>query len=168
MKNKVEWKLIEDFPNYEVSNTGLVRNIKREKILSQQTLEPNYMRTYQIVSLWKDNKNKKKKVHKLVWETFNECECKQTINHIDENKRNNNLNNLECISDQDNKLKSKTKSNRNIYKLSNETKRDIMIDVKDNGLTTWGIMKKYGLPTNYIHMVIKRGSWDKYYEQPKV
>ena len=43
-----EWKIIEDFPNYSISNKGNVMNNKTGNIISQQ----KQYNGYYIVSMW--------------------------------------------------------------------------------------------------------------------
>lgn len=96
------WKKIDEFENYEVSNLGRVKSLqrwsgkkfyKREQIMK---LYQNKKNGYIYVSLSKDNKAKNIRVHILVAKAFldNPNNYNQ-INHIDGNKENNNVNNLE-------------------------------------------------------------------------
>lgn len=105
---------IKDFPQYEISTEGQVRNSKG-KILNGYTNN----RGYQMIHLRAKDKNKLCSIHRLVAETFipNPLSLPQ-INHKDENKLNNNITNLEwCNSKYNvnygtrNKRVSKTKRN---------------------------------------------------------
>lgn len=94
------WKTIEDFPNYEVSNLGEVRNVKTGKIL-----KPGYNQDgYAIVQLANDGIVKMKRIHRLVLTAFNPIENYNNfeVNHKDRNRRNNNLENLEWVTNQQN------------------------------------------------------------------
>ena len=62
------WKQIEEYPLYEVSSRGRIRNIKTGRIL--HTYEDKY--GYQIVTLTKNGKQKTIRVHTLVAAAF--CE----------------------------------------------------------------------------------------------
>ena len=68
---------------------------------------------YKIVSFWKDGKQKKYNLHRIIAEIFvpnpNNKPC---VNHIDGNKLNNNYNNLEWVSWKEN-------MNHKIYVLQN-------------------------------------------------
>jgi len=80
---KEEWKTIEDFPDYEISNLGRVKSFKRcreGKILKPGKNSNGYL----IVGLWKNKKRYNKRVHRLVLETFNPVENmdKLQTNHI--------------------------------------------------------------------------------------
>ena len=89
------WKDIKDYEgHYQVSNLSRVKSIKfgKERILKPVTDRHGYL----IVGLWKNNKQKTYKVHRLVAEAFlpNPYNLPQ-VNHKDENPFNNNVNNLE-------------------------------------------------------------------------
>ena len=159
MTNEIEWREIPSFPNYEVSNTGLIRRAKNGEVLKQRDIDMN--RPYQIVSLFYNKKKYTKKVSRLVWEGFNGCACGMTIDHIDQNKTNNNLSNLRCISVAENHKNRTIYKNTNKYNLTDGIKMEIISNYRVGKWSTWDIMKKYHLPSNYITSVIKRGSWDK-------
>ena len=87
------WKEIKDYPNYQISNLGRVKNKKR--ILKQYCNDKGYL----YVSLSKDNKRKFVRVHRLVAMTFiPNINNLPEVNHIDENKTNNYVTNLEWIN----------------------------------------------------------------------
>lgn len=94
-----KWKSLDflGYPNYEVSNFGKVKSLNylrsgKEKILKQGKYKDGYM----LVGLWKDGEGKTFLVHKLVALAFipNPFNLPQ-INHKDENKENNHVDNLE-------------------------------------------------------------------------
>ena len=89
-----EWKVIEGYDGkYLISSYGRVKSTKgKEKILKLGRDTKGYLR----VSLSKNGKQETKKVHRLVAEAFipNPNNLPQ-VNHKDENKSNNNVNNLE-------------------------------------------------------------------------
>ena len=96
------WKDIEGYEGlYQVSNLGRVRSVDRYdglnhflkgKIKKQTKDKTGYFTTH----LWKDGKNKCCKVHRLVAQAFldNPNNLLQ-VNHKDEDKTNNRVNNLE-------------------------------------------------------------------------
>lgn len=86
------WRKVNGFPRYEVSNSGKVRNAETGLVL-----KPVVCKGYCIVSLSDDtHKQKNLKVHRLVAEAFlPNPNGKATVNHIDENKQNNEVVNLE-------------------------------------------------------------------------
>ena len=99
---------------YAVSNLGRVKNIKTGRILKQSKDGYDYMK----VDLYKDGERKTRHVHRLVLETFKaNPDNKPHVNHLDENKENNNLNNLAWSTVAENNSWG-TKNSR-----ANETKR---------------------------------------------
>ena len=98
------FKKINGFDNYSVSNFGIVRNDKTGKIL-----KPSNTNGYYKVSL-KDNENKSKtkRVHRLIGEAFiPNPNNKPVIDHIDNNKLNNDIANLRWASIKENTYNSK-------------------------------------------------------------
>jgi len=88
----MKWVEIKSFPEYQISEYGDVWSEKSHRLLSQATDKDGY----RIVTLYRDGKYKKKKVHRLVAESFIDSDIEQLqINHKDENKGNNHVSNLE-------------------------------------------------------------------------
>jgi hypothetical protein len=93
------WKDIPEYENlYQISNYGNIRRIFKKGI---KKLKPSEDKDgYYYVKLCKNNKQKHKRVNRLVMITFNNisnCENMQ-VNHIDGNKHNNSISNLEWCS----------------------------------------------------------------------
>lgn len=88
---KENWKKINDYPNYEISNLGNVKNAKG-KILKHRINKGGYL----DINLYKDGKSKSYLIHRLVAEAFidNPNNLPQ-VNHKDENRQNNSVENLE-------------------------------------------------------------------------
>ncbi len=85
--------------NYAISNYGNVKNIKTDKILKPYIDSMGYRR----VDLFINNKKYVKKVHRLVLTTFeNNPENKKCIDHIDNDRSNNELFNLRFVTHQQN------------------------------------------------------------------
>lgn len=87
------WKEIRDYPKYEASNLGRVRNKNTLHIL----MAPINSRTgYHNVGVMNNNGQRTVCVHKLIAETFlGDRPLKHDVNHIDGNKLNNEISNLE-------------------------------------------------------------------------
>jgi hypothetical protein len=102
----LEGEIWKDVPNYEslyqISNLGRVKSlIKGELILTQIFNIDKYL----CVNLYKNGKLKIMKVHRLVGFAFLNNELnKPVINHIDGNKQNNILSNLEWSSIKENNI----------------------------------------------------------------
>jgi hypothetical protein len=156
---EIIWKEIPQYPNYEASNTGLIRRRANERILKPKQ---NDLRPYEYLSIFSGGKKYTKKVAKLIWMAFNECDCDMTIDHIDRNPKNNHIDNLRCISNLENCQNRKNSGWKpNKYNLTKEMKIDIIKQIRSKQKTTWQIMLEYKIPSNYISTVIKRGSWDR-------
>ena len=93
----MEWKEIKDFINYEVSSEGVVRNKNTQQIIKTSLNNSGYLK----LILYRDNKPYTRTIHKLVANTFL-GESDLEVNHIDGNKLNNNVSNLEYLSRSDN------------------------------------------------------------------
>ena len=112
------WK---DIPNYEglyqINENGDVKSINYKNTNKEGILKPCINTSgYKMVVLVKNNKRKSYYIHKLVAITFlnhKPCGMKQVINHIDFNKLNNNLNNLEIITQVENVNKRRIKTSSN-------------------------------------------------------
>lgn len=94
-----EWKDIKGFEGmYRVSNTGKVYSIRRNIILKPKTDRYGYC----VVCLW-NGKNNHTTVHRLVADAFLEKpEGCNVVNHLDCDKKNNNVGNLEWTTVQHN------------------------------------------------------------------
>lgn len=103
---KEEWRIIQDFPDYAVSNFGEVRRIIHGRIFVNRPLAPIEDKDgYLSVCLSRDNVQKIKRIHHLVLEEFvGEKTADKNCNHIDGIKANNHLDNLEWVTQSENEL----------------------------------------------------------------
>lgn len=93
MNDDIEvWAKIEGYPNYEVSSFGNVRR-------GERILKAGCSSHYLCISLFRENKRKRFSVHRLVAKAFiPNPDNKSQVNHIDGNKLNNHVSNLEWIT----------------------------------------------------------------------
>ena len=101
------WSDVKDYEGvYEISNDGLVRRIGKAKSARVgRILNPSYdARGYKVVSLWRENKGKTFKIHRLVAVAFVPGDHSLTVNHIDGDKLNNAPTNLEWVTLAENTL----------------------------------------------------------------
>lgn len=107
-----EWRTIEGFEgSYEISSHGQIRSLDRSHTAGTRTrvikggiktpeeMVNDYFRVY----LYKDNKRSRHFVHRLVALAFiPNPEGKPIVNHMDRNRKNNNVTNLEWCTDKEN------------------------------------------------------------------
>ena len=91
------WKDIPGYEGkYEVSNLGNVRSLNYNRSGEPKLLKQGNVNGYKVVILYKDGKKKTCNVHRLVAMTFiPNPDNLPIVNHKDEDKSNNNVNNLE-------------------------------------------------------------------------
>ena len=95
------WKQIDGFKDYQVSNFGNVKSSKKNR---ERILKPfKDKRGYSCVRLYENKERKHFFVHRLVASMFI-CnpDNKTQVNHIDGNKNNNRLDNLEWVTNDEN------------------------------------------------------------------
>lgn len=117
-----QWKIIKEASNYEISNTGKVRNRISLRILKGRRNKGGYLQ----VSLKIDETQKfsNKYIHRLVAQYWiDNVENKKEVNHKDGNKENNNIENLEWVTSSENQkhrhsIRIKTTSNKKIGKFT--------------------------------------------------
>lgn len=120
-----EWRVIQASPRYLISSKGRVKNSKTGRILKHNV---HYKSGYVYIKLLKKHYS----IHRLVALAFiNNPMNKEDVNHIDENKQNNNVENLEWTTTKEN-VNHGTRNERQSETLS------IPIYAIDNeGTKTW-------------------------------
>lgn len=112
---KEEYKTVKGYEGlYEVSNLGNVRSLNYRRTGKASLLSPGVNGDgYYNVALFKDGSAKTKTVHQLVAECFlnhTACGMKLVVNHINLNKLDNRVENLEIISQRKNANRKHLKS----------------------------------------------------------
>ena len=105
---------VENYENYFISNFGNVKNNKTNKIMKQC----NHRQGYKKIGLTKNGNRKMFLIHRLVALAFLENpDNKPKVDHIDENKANNNVKNLRWATVQENQSnQGKYKNNTSGFK----------------------------------------------------
>ena len=95
----VEWRPVVGWPNYRVSETGVIENIGRGSEVATFENKQGKLR----VNLWSDNKTKQVYLHRILAEAFIPNELNLPIvRHLDDNPKNNRLSNLAWGTARDN------------------------------------------------------------------
>ena len=100
-----ELKQIENFKGYFINEIGEVFSNLSGKLKKKKTSKRNYKKTndYNVVHLMKDKKRYKRFVHRLVYETFvGDIPTGYQIDHINEIKDDNRVENLQLLTQQEN------------------------------------------------------------------
>ncbi len=148
------WKDIQGYESlYAVSDTGVVKTFIYNKIL-----KPRVQQGYETVVLYRNKKSKAFKVHRLVAMMFlDNPNNYEQVNHIDGNKRNNNVNNLEwCTAKQNTHHAIK---NGLYFSSSHISKHQPIITKKDkygNIVETYKTVTEAAIKNNVSRMTIYR------------
>lgn len=93
------WMRSKRFPNYEMGSEGNIKNVKTGRILNTYTDGHGYRQ----LTLYKDKKPHNVKVHREILEAFTEGNHDGLdVNHIDGDKSNNCIDNLEWCTRKEN------------------------------------------------------------------
>lgn len=100
-----EWRVIEEFDRYLVSNKGNIKStIGKEKILKQYMLPNGYLQ----VKLSKNGKSYNRFVHRLVAIAFVDTDSvNKEVHHKNRNRTDNNADNLEWLTKEEHVRKHK-------------------------------------------------------------
>ena len=96
------WRSIDGYINYQVSNTGKVRNISTREFLSDKRFDGG---GYVCVALYQEGVRKEHAVHRLVADHFipkPESDERLVVDHINQDKTNNSVSNLMWKTDRQN------------------------------------------------------------------
>jgi hypothetical protein len=139
------WKTCSDFNMYKVSNLGQVKNKNTGKILKQAIHGG-----YKCVGLMLNNKIISRRVHRLVAKEFIEnLENKPQVNHIDKNRSNNIVSNLEWTTAKENNVHRSTgvmqTTNQNIrvWRVDNDTNEKLELYNSFEEAGQWLVENKY-------------------------
>lgn len=99
---------IKEYPNYEISDLGNIRNTKTKRVLKTRKSKKKYVR----VNLSKNTKQYTLLLHRLVALThISNPENFEFVDHMDRDRQNNNASNLRWVSSEvnmDNRLYKRT------------------------------------------------------------
>lgn len=121
-----------DFEDYLVNEECEVYSIKTKKILKHSNTNSNYV----CVSLYKDKKLKSSYIHRIMYETFVGTIPKDyEIDHIDQDRENNRLENLRLMDKRSNRFNKKDNNPLRYIRLDNKGKYLFKIKIEDKNYT---------------------------------
>jgi len=139
---------------YQVSNNGEIRSVERYfemfnpltkryniRKIELKELKPGIdHKGYLHVGLRKNDKSTTKKIHRIVALSFLKIiEGKTQVNHIDGNKKNNDVDNLEWCNNAENQIHAIKKGLKKIYKGKDNKKSKVVYqyDFSNNLIKKW-------------------------------
>lgn len=163
------WKNIEGYEGcYQVSNLGRVKSLGRKRRATTRRGHEFYIDTperiltnievrgYERVTLCKKGKNKYHKIHRLVIGAFTpNIDGKSYVNHIDENKLNNNVTNLEWVTSSENRIAYAKDKPKKTYRRITD---DDIIKIKylfSKGVSKLSISKELNISERVVGRVLK-------------
>ncbi|UXO94080.1 HNH endonuclease [Pseudanabaena phage Pan5] len=167
MENEI-WK---DVPGYEgmyqVSNYGRVKSLYRKRVdtlgrifgNTEKIIKPRLCRGYYIVGLYKNSNGVNKRVNVLVAQSF--CSSYRDgmlVNHLDGNKLNNHISNLEPCTPLENLIHALDLGLRK----SKLTKQDVFNIKTDTRSKAVDLAKKYSVCPTMISRIKKGKAYKRY------
>lgn len=169
---------INEFPNYGVDEKGNIYTLKRWHRQNTQILKPRpNNRGYLIVHLYNKYGMSDKLVHRIVAETFiPNPENKKEVNHIDGNKENNMVSNLEWVTHKENvqnAIKRGTAYQNLPGSNNHRSKKICQYDLDNNIIKIWPSIRSIEYELGFGHQniinacknnLVRYGFKWKYYE----
>lgn len=174
-----KWKNIKGYENkYAVSSTGRVKSLPRTTyitykngVVQSRDLQGGIMnlaigkirgkKAYYVVALWKDGKKKHFRIHRLVALHFVENPNNYSmVNHKDENKLNNKVENLEWCSPKQNCRHSSLGERNPDARLTGEKVRKIRaLKSARPRLSNYKIAERFNVSKTTISNILTRRHW---------
>ena len=164
---KKVWRIAEEFPRYEVSNEGELRNRKTLHVHKGCVDKGGYR---QLCLKDASGRSRSVLLHRLVAKAFiPNPENKPQVNHKDFNGLNNSVENLEWVTEQENH-DHKMEHGRNVApegeghgmaKLKESDVVDIYTLIKEGSLTQKEIARRYGISSSTVSHIKTGRLWKK-------
>lgn len=165
------WKDVVGFEGkYEVSNMGRVKSVARfrkskggcEALIREKILTPKQNKSgYLTVHLRDSDVNKYPFIHRLVAEAFIiNCENKNTVNHIDADKTNNCVTNLEwntCTEQMQHAVVNNLLEIRGAPKFTKVYKKEIFDYYQANNISIKALSERFGVSERTTGRIVNHG-----------
>ena len=148
--------------DYYITDNGNVYSGKTNKYLKTVLDKDGYVKVRMIST---DNKRHRYSVHRLIMENFSPIDnmAEMQVNHIDGNKQNNNIKNLEWVSCSENiqhaydtGLKKQNGENNNASKLTEKEVKEIIQLLLSKKYTG---SRMYNLSDDYANSIRRKERW---------
>lgn len=142
-----KWKDINQWEGlYEVSTSGKVRNIKTGRILVGDTNSCGYKR----VGLYNKSRRQRFFVHRLVAQAFiPNPNNKPQVNHIDGNKENNRVDNLEWVNQSENEIHAIKNNLKGVWN------GEFIVVFNDGKIELWDNQRDFARRINTSHAQVR-------------
>ena len=161
------WKQVFDekygYLNYEVNEEGDVRNINTKKLCKKHFDGPDGYIFHELVVDTRTGKIKFIRVHRIVAQTFKPIHFKDqtVVNHIDGNKQNNHIDNLEWVTPRYNSIHAvKLGLRKDTYrKYDDDTIRKVCEDLSKGKNSLRQIAFFHKVDPTVVFQIYKRTIW---------
>ena len=149
------WVVSPSYSGYEVSDAGLVRNIKTKHILTFNTKKGTH--PYQRVHLCVKGKAKYVLVHRLILEAFvGPCPVGHQTLHLDDNPKNNHLSNLKWGTPKENHQTIDRKGSANTK--ARLSAKDVL-NIRNSNDKHCDLARQYKVTSTTIQNIRNRKLW---------
>lgn len=161
LKAEPQWKRIDNYPMYEISDRGEVRNSRTNKILGRRVDKDGYRQ----VQLYGNGPVVNHKVHRLVAEAFIPREPERDqVNHLNGDKEDNRVENLQWCTRSENtkhayaelQFKANIRPAILAHTKLDETKIRDAMELREEGLPVKEIARMYGVSIHSIYRVSRK------------
>ncbi len=176
-----EWRTVEEFPTYEVSNLGRVRRLPISKFFPTVQLRKimfNPVTGYCELILCENYVKKMRRIHRLVAAAFLGDPDGLQINHKDGDRTNNRLDNLEIVTCSENHRhaidvlgkdtsKQACKGEQNGGCKFRESDVLAILELYRNGMRGFEIASLFGMSRSQVYRIVNGQSWKCLQSPPK-
>jgi hypothetical protein len=166
MEEEEIWAKVPNYNNYYVSNLGNIKNVKTKNML-KLIVRAKPPKDYLFVHLSENNKQKYFFIHALVMVSFvGERGKDMVINHINGNKRDNRLINLEYCTQSHNRKQDFIHGRQSFVGEKNTqsklTETDVLniLELRSAGQGIRKIANEYNVGDACIHRIISGKGWN--------